>query len=100
MAGPIRINRQPPVKSIVSFMLGQQISMTNPRSSLTLRSNRVENLQRGEVKRQKLKAADIAECIKLGSESVSAGRFPRRDLLRIDGCKVVEIFVKLDLRIM
>lgn len=64
MAEPIRINRQPPVKSIVSFMLGEQISMTNPRSSLTLRS-RVENLQRGR-ERQKLKAADIAECIKPG----------------------------------
>lgn len=47
--------------------------MTNPRSSPTLRSDRVENLQRGGGKRQKLKAADLAECTKTsGSESGSA----------------------------
>lgn len=52
--------------------------MTNPRSSPTLRSDRVENLQRGGGKRQKLKAADLAECTKTsGSESRSARCFPR-----------------------
>ena len=70
--------QQPPVKSIVSAWLCKQISMTNPRSSSTLRSDRVENLQRGGGKRQKLKAADLAECTKTsGSESRSARCFPR-----------------------
>lgn len=38
--------------------------MTNPRSSPTLRSNRVQILREEEEKRQKLKAADLAECTK------------------------------------
>lgn len=36
MVGPIRISREPPVKSIVSTRLCKQISMTSPRSSPTL----------------------------------------------------------------
>lgn len=38
LVGPIRISREPPVKSIVSTRLCKQISMTSPRSSPTLRS--------------------------------------------------------------
>lgn len=63
VVGPIRIRGGPPVKSIVSIWLCKQISMTSPRSSPTLRSEGGKSSE-GKVKRQKLNAADTAECTK------------------------------------
>lgn len=98
MVGPIRISRPPPVKSIVSSRLGKQISMTSPRSSPTLRSHRVENLQRGKGKRQKLNAADIAECTNPDQiwYQLAVSKDDDLLLLKIELCKVVKSFIKLD----
>lgn len=72
--------------------------MTSPRSSPTLRSHRVENLQRGKGKRQKLNAADIAECTNPDQNwyQLAVSKDDDLRLLKIELCKVVKSFIKLD----
>lgn len=72
--------------------------MTNPRSSPTLRSNRVENL-RGTGKRQKLKAADLADCTKpVDQDQLAVSKDDYTDyndyIIIIWICKMVNSLVK------